>query len=162
MIEQFAKIWGTEELLVSVGELQILLNLHFHSNPPRLALLTLWLGGLAYWRSILPLSMHSKTHALTSDSVNVSLPFRKEDMGDRDSPWPHVDQSPNRRFKHCVQGIMNLVSAVMEEVSCFAGDTYTHLHLHTHTHSPGTFQSPVWARCPPRQASSQLYPTTHL
>ena len=43
------------------------------------------------------------------DSVNISLPFNKEDMGDRDQPWPHVDQSPNRRFKHCVQGIMNLV-----------------------------------------------------
>jgi hypothetical protein len=45
-----------------------------------------------------------------TDSVNISLPFSKEDMGDRDQPWPHVDQSPNRRFKHCVQGIMNLVS----------------------------------------------------
>lgn len=62
LIKTFAKIWGTEDLLVSV------------------------------------------------DSVNISLPFSKEDMGDRDEPWPHVDQSPNRRFKHCVQGIMNLVS----------------------------------------------------
>jgi len=60
LIDAFAKIWGTEELLVSV------------------------------------------------DSVNISLPFKQEDMGGRDAPWPHVDQSPNRRFKHCVQGIMNL------------------------------------------------------
>jgi len=60
VIDAFAKIWGTQELLVSV------------------------------------------------DSVNMSLPFSKEDMGDRDAAWPHVDQSPNRRFKHCIQGIMNL------------------------------------------------------
>lgn len=40
----------------------------------------------------------------------MSLPFDKDANVDR-KPWPHVDQSPNRRFKHCVQGIMNLVSA---------------------------------------------------
>lgn len=40
--------------------------------------------------------------------MNVSLPFDKDDTVDR-APWPHVDQSPMRRFKHCVQGIMNLV-----------------------------------------------------
>jgi hypothetical protein len=59
---------------------------------------------------------------LILDSVNISLPFSKEDMGDRDQPWPHVDQSPNRRFKHCVQGIMNLVSPLSissdEELMC--------------------------------------------
>jgi hypothetical protein len=27
---------------------------------------------------------------------------------DSAKPWPHVDQSPTRRFKHCVQGIVNL------------------------------------------------------
>ncbi|CAD6563606.1 MAG: hypothetical protein TREMPRED_000009 [Tremellales sp. Tagirdzhanova-0007] len=59
LIETFAKIWGTDELLVSF------------------------------------------------DGVNVSLPFEKDDLVDR-APWPHVDQSPLRRFKHCVQGIMNL------------------------------------------------------
>lgn len=42
------------------------------------------------------------------DGMNISLPFPEEDMGDRGAPWPHVDQSPNRRFKHCIQGIMNL------------------------------------------------------
>lgn len=41
------------------------------------------------------------------DGVNVSLPFDKDDTVDR-APWPHVDQSPMRRFKHCIQGIMNL------------------------------------------------------
>ncbi len=40
----------------------------------------------------------------------MSLPFPAEEMGDRSAPWPHVDQSPNRRFKHCIQGIANLVS----------------------------------------------------
>ena len=44
-----------------------------------------------------------------SDGVNVSLPFDETADVDR-RPWPHVDQSPQRRFKHCVQGIMNLVS----------------------------------------------------
>jgi len=61
LIEVFAKIWNTEELLCSV------------------------------------------------DGMNISLPLPAEDLeGDRGSAWPHVDQSPNRRFKHCVQGIMNL------------------------------------------------------
>ncbi|ORY31827.1 hypothetical protein BCR39DRAFT_525560 [Naematelia encephala] len=60
VIETFAKIWGTDELLVSF------------------------------------------------DGVNVSLPFPEEEMGDRAKAWPHVDQSPLRRFKHCIQGIMNL------------------------------------------------------
>ncbi|ORX35314.1 hypothetical protein BD324DRAFT_632306 [Kockovaella imperatae] len=61
LIKVFAKIWGTEELLVSY------------------------------------------------DASNISLPYPAEEMeGDVSAPWPHVDQSPNRRFKHCVQGIMNL------------------------------------------------------
>ncbi|WVQ84410.1 hypothetical protein IAT38_006562 [Cryptococcus sp. DSM 104549] len=60
VIDAFAKIWGTDELLVSF------------------------------------------------DGVNVSLPFIDDDMGDRAAPWPHVDQSPRRRFKHCIQGIVNL------------------------------------------------------
>ncbi|KAK4686141.1 hypothetical protein P7C73_g3991, partial [Tremellales sp. Uapishka_1] len=42
------------------------------------------------------------------DIVNVSLPFPKEERSDlMTAPWPHVDQSPARRFKHCIQGIMN-------------------------------------------------------
>jgi ectoine hydroxylase-related dioxygenase (phytanoyl-CoA dioxygenase family) len=42
--------------------------------------------------------------------MNISLPLPQEDLdeGDRGGAWPHVDQSPNRRFKHCIQGIMNL------------------------------------------------------
>nr|XP_031858563.1 uncharacterized protein CI109_006086 [Kwoniella shandongensis]KAA5525635.1 hypothetical protein CI109_006086 [Kwoniella shandongensis] len=44
------------------------------------------------------------------DGVNVSLPFLDLDkhFKDRAAPWPHVDQSPNRTFKHCIQGIVNL------------------------------------------------------
>ncbi|WWC88322.1 uncharacterized protein L201_003230 [Kwoniella dendrophila CBS 6074] len=60
IIDTFAKIWGTDELLVSF------------------------------------------------DGVNVSLPFKNEDLGDRGAPWPHVDQSPNRKGKECIQGIANL------------------------------------------------------
>jgi len=61
LIDAFANIWGTQELLVSF------------------------------------------------DGVNISLPYPAEELaGERSSPWPHVDQSPLRRFKHCVQGIMNL------------------------------------------------------
>ncbi|WWC62956.1 uncharacterized protein I303_105554 [Kwoniella dejecticola CBS 10117] len=60
IIDTFANIWGTDELLVSF------------------------------------------------DGVNVSLPFKNEDLGDRGTPWPHVDQSPNRRGKECIQGIANL------------------------------------------------------
>ncbi|WRT66716.1 uncharacterized protein IL334_003679 [Kwoniella shivajii] len=60
IIDTFAKIWGTDELLVSY------------------------------------------------DGVNVSLPFKNEDLGNRGEPWPHVDQSPNRRGKECIQGIANL------------------------------------------------------
>ena len=48
-------------------------------------------------------------HAL--DAINLSLPFPLEEAGERAEPWPHVDQSPNRRFKHCIQGLINLVSS---------------------------------------------------
>ena len=47
--------------------------------------------------------------AVSFDGVNVSLPFKEDATVDR-KPWPHVDQSPNRRYKYCIQGIMNLVS----------------------------------------------------
>ncbi|WWC71119.1 uncharacterized protein I206_105072 [Kwoniella pini CBS 10737] len=43
------------------------------------------------------------------DGVNVSLPFKNEDLGNRGKPWPHVDQSPNKKSKECIQGIANLV-----------------------------------------------------
>jgi len=43
------------------------------------------------------------------DGTNVSLPFPEGELvNEAGAAWPHVDQSPNRRFKHCVQGIMNL------------------------------------------------------
>lgn len=50
--------------------------------------------------------------------MNISLPYPKEELekDNRGGAWPHVDQSPNRRFKHCVQGIMNLVSGVCRGV----------------------------------------------
>ncbi|WVW86105.1 hypothetical protein I302_108144 [Kwoniella bestiolae CBS 10118] len=42
------------------------------------------------------------------DSVNISLPF-DENANFQKGAWPHTDQSPLRRHKHCIQGIMNLV-----------------------------------------------------
>ncbi|WRT66049.1 uncharacterized protein IL334_003001 [Kwoniella shivajii] len=61
LIDAFAKIWGTDELLVSF------------------------------------------------DGINITLPLPAEELsGQRSRPWPHVDQSPNRQYKHCIQGIMNL------------------------------------------------------
>ncbi|WVW85156.1 hypothetical protein I302_107194 [Kwoniella bestiolae CBS 10118] len=61
LINEFAKIWGTQELLVSF------------------------------------------------DGINVTLPLPAEELeGQRSKAWPHVDQSPNRQYKHCIQGIMNL------------------------------------------------------
>lgn len=73
VINAFAKIWGTDELLVSFGE-----------------------------------SCYGTM--LIADAVNISLPYPKEEMeGQRGRPWPHVDQSPNKRFKNCIQGIANLV-----------------------------------------------------
>ncbi|KAK6909542.1 hypothetical protein I203_103563 [Kwoniella mangroviensis CBS 8507] len=42
------------------------------------------------------------------DAVNISLPFDK-DANVQKGSWPHTDQSPLRRYKHCIQGIMNLV-----------------------------------------------------
>ncbi|WOO83354.1 uncharacterized protein LOC62_05G006881 [Vanrija pseudolonga] len=42
------------------------------------------------------------------DSVNISLPLEKELTEQQASRWPHTDQSPTRRFKNCVQGIVNL------------------------------------------------------
>ncbi len=45
--------------------------------------------------------------------MNLSLPFPEEEAGERAEPWPHVDQSPNRRFKHCIQGLVNLVGPTL-------------------------------------------------
>ncbi|WWC71969.1 uncharacterized protein I206_105928 [Kwoniella pini CBS 10737] len=60
IIDVFAKIWDTDELLVSF------------------------------------------------DAVNISLPFDQDANFQKDA-WPHTDQSPLRRHKHCIQGIANLV-----------------------------------------------------
>ncbi|KAL4891256.1 hypothetical protein BDV59DRAFT_194451 [Aspergillus ambiguus] len=60
VIEPFAKIWGTDELLVSF------------------------------------------------DTVNITLPGRKDVEW---TPWPHVDQAPERKGLSCVQGIINLSPA---------------------------------------------------
>lgn len=49
-------------------------------------------------------------NSLYVDGINITLPLPEaESAGERSKPWPHVDQSPNRRWKHCVQGIVNLV-----------------------------------------------------
>ncbi|OJJ65149.1 hypothetical protein ASPSYDRAFT_75559 [Aspergillus sydowii CBS 593.65] len=60
VIDAFAKIWGTDELVVSF------------------------------------------------DTVNITLPGRKDVDW---SPWPHVDQAPERKGLACVQGIINLSEA---------------------------------------------------
>lgn len=44
------------------------------------------------------------------DTVNITLP--QSIVGEYDStPWPHVDQAPERRGLRCVQGIVNLSEA---------------------------------------------------
>ncbi|CAI7673445.1 unnamed protein product [Penicillium pancosmium] len=40
------------------------------------------------------------------DCLNINLPNRP-DLSAR-TPWQHIDQSPNKRGLHCVQGIINL------------------------------------------------------
>ncbi|KAL7409791.1 hypothetical protein BDY24DRAFT_195714 [Mrakia frigida] len=62
IIDVFSKIWGTEELLVSM------------------------------------------------DAVNLSVPLSQTDPKNAGvfEPWAHTDQSPNRQFFHCIQGIANL------------------------------------------------------
>ena len=99
VIDTFAKVWGTQELAVSFGE--------FHDE--RLSLQRL---------SIPP---HSDSMGFTVliavDGVNVSLPFAQDSDIDR-APWPHIDQSPMRTGKYCVQGIMNLVSIRTSCTSC--------------------------------------------
>jgi len=57
IIDTFAKVWGTNELLVSF------------------------------------------------DGMNLTLP--SSDLKPS-TPWPHVDQNPNRKGMQCVQGILNL------------------------------------------------------
>ena len=56
VIEAFAKLWGTDKLLVSF------------------------------------------------DGMNLTLPVASSTL---EEPWPHVDQSPNRKGLQCVQGILN-------------------------------------------------------
>ncbi|KAK8858894.1 hypothetical protein IAR55_003125 [Kwoniella newhampshirensis] len=63
LIDVFAKVWGTDELLVSY------------------------------------------------DGINISLPFKNVATATKTgfgAGSPHVDQSPNRTHKHCIQGIVNL------------------------------------------------------
>ncbi|KAL4791477.1 hypothetical protein BDV19DRAFT_401244 [Aspergillus venezuelensis] len=67
VIHAFAKIWETDELLVSF------------------------------------------------DSLNVTFPNRRDKPAR--APWPHVDQSPFKRGMHCVQGIINLSPAGLEDGS---------------------------------------------
>ncbi|KAJ7593464.1 hypothetical protein C8J56DRAFT_931149 [Mycena floridula] len=61
VIDTFARIWGTDKLLVSF------------------------------------------------DGVNISVPGILPPGHDGLKPWPHVDQSPNRTWFHCIQGIVNLL-----------------------------------------------------
>lgn len=47
------------------------------------------------------------------DSLNITLPNRKDKVGR--GAWQHIDQSPLRRGRHCVQGIINLSHAGPED-----------------------------------------------
>lgn len=46
--------------------------------------------------------------AVSFDTINVTFPNRKDVSW---SPWPHVDQAPERKGLSCVQGIINLSRA---------------------------------------------------
>jgi hypothetical protein len=39
------------------------------------------------------------------DTINLTLPNAAKMGGSK--PWPHVDQAPERKGLHCVQGIIN-------------------------------------------------------
>lgn len=50
------------------------------------------------------------THSLLSsfDGINITFPPATEEERVPSLPWPHVDQSPKRKGKQCIQGIANL------------------------------------------------------
>lgn len=45
---------------------------------------------------------------MSFDGANFSIPLPAEEVENGGAPWPHVDQSPLKREKECIQGIMNL------------------------------------------------------
>ncbi|KAL1653555.1 hypothetical protein SLS61_003701 [Didymella pomorum] len=98
IIDAFAKLWGTDELLVSF------------------------------------------------DGMNLTLPTK--DMKPT-TPWPHVDQNPNRKGMQCVQGILNLApngpddgGLVVLKGSHNANETF--FKLHPETKGAGTWGSMDW------------------
>lgn len=80
LIKVFEKLWGTDELLVSFGA-------SIRDDSSLFNVLT--------------------TH-VTVDGANFSIPLPASEIQDGGKPWPHVDQSPLKREKQCIQGIMNL------------------------------------------------------
>jgi hypothetical protein len=98
IIDAFAKLWGTRELLVSF------------------------------------------------DGMNLTLP--STDLKPS-TPWPHVDQNPNRKGMQCIQGILNLApngpddgGLVVLKGSHKANETF--FKLHPETKGAGTWGSMDW------------------
>ncbi|ODO04982.1 hypothetical protein I350_05594 [Cryptococcus amylolentus CBS 6273] len=85
LIDVFAHIWGTDELLVSFGKSPFPIPLR-------------------------NLSMEADSIPL-SDGSNISLPMPASERAKVEKeyqPWPHTDQSLTRTYKHCIQGLVNL------------------------------------------------------
>jgi hypothetical protein len=80
------------------------------------------------------------------DGMNLTLP--STDLKPS-TPWPHVDQNPNRKGMQCVQGILNLApngpddgGLVVLKGSHNANETF--FKLHPETAGAGTWGSVDW------------------
>ncbi|KAJ4298140.1 hypothetical protein N0V90_006039 [Kalmusia sp. IMI 367209] len=93
IIQAFAKLWGTNKLLVSF------------------------------------------------DGMNLTLPAA--DMAPSD-PWPHVDQSPNRKGMQCVQGILNLAPNGPEDGGLVVLQGSHKLNEEFFKAHPGLKDRPTW------------------
>ena len=98
VIDAFAKLWGTDELLVSF------------------------------------------------DGMNLTLPTK--DLQPT-TPWPHVDQNPNRKGMQCVQGILNLAPNGPDDGGLVVlkgshNENETFFKLHPETKGAGTWGSMDW------------------
>ena len=86
----------------------------FAGSPELLELSRRYGGPRSCSSHLVSLKLHDSSSKHT-DGINISLPLPSAELeGPRSKPWPHVDQSPNRRFKHCIQGIANLVSVLIK------------------------------------------------
>lgn len=74
------------------------------------------------------------------DSVNMSFPLKELDLS-HTKPWPHVDQSPLKKYKNCVQGIVNLLPSGPNDGGLMVLDGSTALfdeYFSTHSPPEGT------------------------